>query len=470
VSNREFEHFLQRKLSRRQFLSYAGVTALSLFGVFRVIAELNSHASGVPIAFEPEGGTLGGGSKAVLNAAASGGKAVQFGALTGLPRPSGVNYQRVEDLYRTGETPANTDVVTIMKRRDASKILTFPLGVFEFADFTYLPAGNTYHYGFDIGIGIVGSGPGNFGMTDGTIFQMKPMTSTRAVEVPPQDLANGGSNLGATNQLYLVHAVPTGGVAPVLAQCRIKGTEQGHPYGGVVLYGTNGATVTDVLITGIPGTYNGPPGETFGFNNAVNQNLTATRLEASGLREPDGHAADNTSVGAAGIGNNSSSNCTYYDAYVHDNWTSTFAFWQCHDMVTYNTRSLRNGSGNSTSRHSGHGINHERCGYITHINPVIDTQHDTTANSGYHFSWNADPGWTTDYKPGYLRIVNPKFNPDNRAPGRMIVWSGTPYDNTQNLYGKSATYAFPNTVSVWATSPDNGVTGTPFTAWYYAAG
>jgi hypothetical protein len=87
VRNTLLQDLLKRKMSRRQFFQFGGLAALSLFGVFRVIAELKSHASGVPNAFEPEDGTMSSPAQVVANSTASNGKGIKFGDTIALGAP-----------------------------------------------------------------------------------------------------------------------------------------------------------------------------------------------------------------------------------------------------------------------------------------------------------------------------------------------------------------------------------------------
>jgi hypothetical protein len=291
-------------------------------------------------------------------------------------------------------------LIQVLAKVPAGKQLTFPAGIFEFSDFTQLNGQVGISIPSNI-LGIAGSG------VDQTIFRMKPGTSTVASKVPPQ------SSAPATNQLYLMDL--TGGTGQRLEGFTLEGTNQNHLYNGLRVWGTN-PTLADVKVTGIPGDNNSPPGETFAINVYNGTGMIGNRIEVSGIRTSDG-----VNVGASPFGYNSASNSTLTDCYFHDNWTSTFTFWQSHDITTYNTRSLNNGSG--TGVHHAHGINHERSYNITHWNPTVKINHDAPiSNDGYHMSMN------NDLRDGSLVVHNPTWDHDSRLSGdRFIIMSFATY-------------------------------------------
>lgn len=71
---------LQKEMTRKEFLRLGAITVASLVGAVGVITELLSHAATPYASNETESGTLGGGATLVSDAAASGGKTIQFGS------------------------------------------------------------------------------------------------------------------------------------------------------------------------------------------------------------------------------------------------------------------------------------------------------------------------------------------------------------------------------------------------------
>jgi hypothetical protein len=80
------ESVLKKEMTRKDFLGFTALAFISLFGVIGVITELLSHAAAPYTAEEAENGQLSGDAILMANSVASGGKAVQFGAVaTTLP-------------------------------------------------------------------------------------------------------------------------------------------------------------------------------------------------------------------------------------------------------------------------------------------------------------------------------------------------------------------------------------------------
>ncbi len=383
-----------------------GVTALAVLSFVGIFGSLNrqvSNAATPSVSVEAESGSLSNGAVTAADASASGGSAVKFAATqtSGVyTRPTGPNTVRYEDLATAGD-----GLREVLAKVPAGKLLTLPAGVFEFSNFTQsngtvgvVVNSNT--------LGVAGSG------IDKTIIRMVANTSTVASKVPPQ------SSAPATNQLYLMSMM--NGTNQQLSGFTLEGTNQQHLYGGIYVVGSNSPDLSDMKVTGIPGDANTPPGETFGINIYNTTGMTGERIEVSGIRTSDG-----VNVGASPFGYNSASNSTLRDCYFHDNWTSTFTYWQTHDSVTYNTRSIDNGSG--TGIHSAHGINHERSYNITHYSPTVKINHSATGtNAGYHMSMN------NDLQDGQLTVYNPTYDSDSRLPNRFIIMSFNSYRGVPN--------------------------------------
>lgn len=93
-----------------------------------------------------------------------------------------------------------------------------------------------------------------------TTYQMKPLTSTKADAV--NALTSGQSNLcllirsGGLDSSHIYSGIEIAGFT-------LRGTNQGHNYGGLNVGYSTGAYLHDLKITGIPGSSSSPPGETF---------------------------------------------------------------------------------------------------------------------------------------------------------------------------------------------------------------
>jgi hypothetical protein len=226
------------------------------------------------------------------------------------------------------------------------KILKLPAGVFEVSNFQttaaiHVPAGVK---------GIVGSGYD-------TIIRIKANTSTYAKSVPAQ-------STGQTNPLNVLKM--NDGLAPqVLSHFWLQGTEQGHLYNGISVGKSKpGSSVSNVLITGIPGNSNTPPGETFGLNWWRGSDSITRDVEVDGYRWTGNTYSTRVkgpSVGSSGFGYNSHDRAKLYNVYVHDHTYGMPTFWQSNDAQTWNLRSIRNRIG----------INHERSFGIVHNQPVM---------------------------------------------------------------------------------------------------
>ncbi|MGA7207280.1 MAG: hypothetical protein WBX27_21915, partial [Specibacter sp.] len=145
----------------------------------------------------------------------------------------------------------------------------------------------------------------------------------------------------------------------------LQGTTQGHLYNGIMVGESKpGTTVSNLLITGIPGNAGFPPGETFGLNWWRGSNSITRDVEI------DGHAVTGNTyasrvtgaiVGASPIGYNSHDGAKLYNVYTHDSNYGMPTFWQSNNAETWNLQSIRNVIG----------INHERSFNIIHHNPVM---------------------------------------------------------------------------------------------------
>lgn len=407
-------------MSRGEFFVFSGFVVATIFGAMGVIEELASRAATPTVSLEPENGVKSGNSTVQSDPTASGGKAVQFGSMAGV-RPTGANTVRYEDLYVTGDSLQQT-----INRTPAAKLLTFPAGVFEFTDFS--GSDGTGNIGINIPTniaGIAGSGRGSLNGGDGTIFRMKANSSTKASRVPAQGTGN-------TNQLYLMKALSSSG--QVFQQFHLEGTEQGHYYNGFMVMQCTNPMLSDLLVNGHAGNWNAPPGETFGVNIFRGSGMIGNRLEC------DGRRSDGIRYGSSTFGYNSTSGSTLNDCYMHHSIAGMFTYWETTNCVTNNIRCEYQGSGSGGL--SGHGINHERSGNITHNNPSIIIDRPS-GNNGDHMSWNNDQATYA----GYLKVVNPKWDIDPRLPatptyplGRFLIQSLSTEQGNPNLYRNGTAY------------------------------
>lgn len=126
-------------------------------------------------------------------------------------------------------------------------------------------------------------------------------------------------------------------------------------FNGLRVAHADGALIEDVLVEGVPGYANIPPGETFG--------LSLTRCTNSTLRRV---VVDGQYVGGAGFGFNSSQGilveaCQSY----HQGHSHGFTAWQCAGVAYHGSSAYGNGSGTGGS--AGVGFNHEDTDGITHV-------------------------------------------------------------------------------------------------------
>lgn len=275
--------------------------------------------------------------------------------------PTGAGIVAYESLPNRGNLVATVNGVT-----PAAQV-SFQPGTFEFSDFT----GGVTDYGFlawqtaTAGPkGLRGSGPG------ATVFQMRPGSSTRAVDVPPQStFATGG-----TNPLYLLRA----DAGTVLSGFSLLGTDQGHLYNGLNLYEGAGATVTDVRVKGIPGDNSANPGETFAVNMYRGTNTRLERVEV------DGRNAAGTKVAASGVGVNFGTGNTITDLYVHD-------LAHGHGVAAYTTANLA--LVRPRVENSYRGLNFERVtGTVTITQPTLRGQLEPNGSPAPHIAIASDTG------------------------------------------------------------------------------
>lgn len=271
--------------------------------------------------------------------------------------------------------------------------LSFLAGTYEFYDFN--EAGNVYGMLLWHSIlGVRGSG------VNRTIFQMHPNSSTKAASVPPQSTFPTG-----TNPLHLMRIDQS----PVLSDFSLLATDQGHLYNGLQLYQTTSATMSNVLIKGIPGDNSANPGETFFVNMYQNSNTTMNSVEI------DGKNASGTKVGASGIGINFGSNNIFNDLYVHDLQYGHAVAAYTTSNITFNRPKIM---GNPD------GLNFERTSGTVNINNAYFRNNlDGNGNINFHVLI------ANDQSSGTFNINDPDFD-GPKLKVRVTGYMGNP--RTQN--------------------------------------
>lgn len=285
---------------------------------------------------------------------------------TPMTRPTGAGFYAIEDLgVGMDFHAASAKVKTLAAAPDGRRTLTLPEYTFEATGFAR--ASNWAGFLVDEGVSVVGSG-------FGTKFRVAPDTITQAQVdswYPPDVYGN-------TIQLS-VFVVPNGTNVRV-AQLSIEGTQQrvggtGAPagydtyhYDGLNLYNLVNPLIEDVLVKGIPGYKNTPPGETFHCSTYLGSGARFYRVEV------DGRNAAGVRVGAAGFGTNTYSNAYFEDCYAHHMACSHgFAFWETKGIQTLRCIAENNGGvgGGTFDALAGDGFNHERSFDTVHRFPRV---------------------------------------------------------------------------------------------------
>jgi len=228
--------------------------------------------------------------------------------------------------------------------------LVAPEGVFECDGFAQYEGTCGFH--LPAGVGLVGAGPG-------TQLRVRPrsMTAAQRATIP------AASPSRPTNQLNVVTAA--GGAGTVFADFAVHGSDQdGALYNGLRLSRIAAPTVRDVLVRGIPGDLNSPPGETFGVNVYRSDGARLTRVEVDG-RDDAGRR-----VGAAGIGTNSVTDVELRDCSAHHLAHSHgLAMWQTERLTSWGFAASDNGG--PSGGHAAAGLNHERSSRCVHHAPRL---------------------------------------------------------------------------------------------------
>ena len=336
-------------------------------------------------------------------------------------RPDGPEYIRYESLYRSGDT-----VSAALARLTEPKVVTFPEGRFVCSDF-----GSGYLAGISVPAicrGIVGSGRGTLGGSTGTVFTMKPRSSSKGggsrdssgnLYVPVQD-NHTPCQLGVVKQLN--QRAPS-----VWRHFQVAGTEQGHIFNAFQVYGTAGANrFENLLITGWDGDSGAPPGETYGL--AVN-GPGAHRLsgvEVDGRRTPGGEV-----FGAMGITAQNSVGVTMVCCKATNVRAAGFvAFQSVNGTMTGCVSDARVPADKIVGNGS---LNFERTAGWKLVDCTI-----TGRNRKVHITHSNDnwvlksEGKTYPMADGDLTIVNPTYN-DLWGNDYLMIQSWTPYWNGDTM-------------------------------------
>jgi len=354
--------------------------------------------------------------------------------------PTGPSYVAFETLYQAGDTqPDGTmDLTAILARNRTAtegKIITFPEGIFMCSDFQ--DTTSIFQAGILIPSwvkGIWGSGRGTLGGSTGTIFTMKPMSSTRAY--PAKD-RNGNyyvplQGTGIPVQLNVLKHYPT--YPAIYKNFQVAGAAQGHIFSLFQSYGgPDGALAEDLLLCGWEGDNGAPPGETTALGINTGSNHVMRRVEVDGRRTPGGQT-----FGAMGITFQNAVNCRFEDCNLHHCRAACAVFYQTFnstlqdciiDSASAGTYALGNG-----------GINLERTAGTKLIRPNIIGRQNKVHITHSNDTWTLTRGGKTyTTAGGSLEIIDPTYN-SVFGNGYLYVQTWIPYSLGDFGNGNSMTY------------------------------
>jgi hypothetical protein len=352
--------------------------------------------------------------------------------------PAGVTVEEFNPLRDGFGVPTETFAQTIVRQTTGRpRIIHVPAGLYELIDFD---PNNGYSLIAVDCLGIIGDGE------DVTIIQMRENSSTQVAKVPTQ--VQGGSNPLTLIRLSKDHVLSMGWTLSGTDQAIDPHTGKPHLYSGLLNYiGTN-SKYADIKITGIPGDWYSPPGETFAFNCYKDTNTEVTRMEVDGFiwkwTSPTTKVKGNR-VGGSPNGRNNSINykewgCWYHDSYV-SGFTSSYAGASNSMAATtkgvFTDHILIDGNANYTfaAGKTFPGINHENVyGTIRHQSPTIKMasypQWDVA-----HMVFDSQLGDNTD-----ITILDPVWNGSySRFGGMFTLKTGINYNGVPNTQGTAPT-------------------------------
>ena len=207
-------------------------------------------------------------------------------------------------------------------------------------------------------------------------------------------------------------------------------------FGGLMIHQETNPTVQNLLIKGIYGYKNTPPGEIFSLNiykTTLSSTATVTDVEVDG-----------GGIGAALVGCNSNNvDCSYVltRMYTHNSGHSHgVTMYQCKDATFNNCTSINNGTGTGSS--AGVGFNHEETyGTIIH-NSSIANQGNTLASTRFEAGDNGGVN-NTNFQLNGVTFTNSLYS----MKCQNLQTTIPTYDGTSSLSGSSATNSSTQTVS-----------------------
>ena len=336
-----------------------------------------SAASGTPIPPPPSGG--GGGSSGSIGAPGG----------TGVQPTSGTRYQ---DLAVAASLSARLNLATSV---------SMPAGTFSFADFLF----NSYGIDLENCRDLRGAGSLH------TVFQMLAHSSTKGGTV-------AGIPVGSTNPFRLMHGGKSGQTLH-LEGFELRGTDQGHLFGGLdIMYSTD-AVLRDILVTGIAGGPGYPPFETFSISAYRANGILIDQCTADGNRVGGG-----SKVASSLIGINSTNNATIQNTVMQHSQAMGCAIWHA------NNATIRN----ATIEDVWRPVNIEQCSGTFTLDHVRFGAHTNSAGMVCVMSY---PGYGGSVQ---VDIVEPDWTPNPAFhSGKFVVsvpstydWNGTTYTNPQS--------------------------------------
>ena len=341
---------------------------------------------------------------ALVTAPALAGLSIPTMASAAPSRPTGSDYVRYEDLYRSGD-----DLHGVLNRVTDNRILTLPTGTFTVRDFR-----NGYYDGIRIGSGGASGCRGLVGSGRSTVISVASNSATRT-----------RSDNYAGNQLAIA-----GKPGAVLSNFTVKGYDQGGKiYGGIVVNGCPDAQLSWLYLKGASRGYSQrPPGETFGLNVMNSPRVTLFDSEV------DGRDEGGTRVGASPIGWNNTSDAKVYRTYCHHGVAGMLTFYNVTNIYTEDYKAFATSSGPGTL--TGSGINHEQSqGTIKHVRPSLfingaySRASGASGSTGMHVSLQNTKTDVPDFQ-----VFDPTFDPGPGSTGMFAfsIRDGYTVDGVKN--------------------------------------
>lgn len=342
----------------------------------------------------------------------------------------GPEYVQYEDLYATGDTLQQVVNKVTPDGNGKARILTLPEGVFTTSgNVGSVPAAASVWIGTS---GNGGSGcRGIAGSGRNTIIRLTADTTA-----------------ADANKIY-GNIIRAQGVADVRfsnfqlqAEAQTDGSGNKTYGAGIMIRQCDNTEFSWLCLRGAsPGFANAPPGETFGINVYMSNNVTIRDTEIDG-RDLSNVRQCASPFGWNGSGSypnlNFAQNAKVYRTYCHHGLAGMPTFWETQNIYTEDLWSFSTGS--ATGSLQGHGINHEQSkGPVTHMRPYMFIHNaqsagtpppsplpdDTrTTNNGFHFSLLS----TADDLGATTTIVEPVWDKCYTGSGLLIMAGYDGYD------------------------------------------